>query len=525
MNDTTVLPSASDAGQAPVINVIEPDLPAAVDSVAGAAPDTGRLDQAAGDAVAARRRREFDAARARLREQAIHGDRRLSQHDEHPTTTPSGERRDADAQPDPDMPREAVLRRAPLGDPPERVRKRYLRSGNQYFLKEAPYQLAFEDIGPYLVTEHNRPDVVESMVDMVRAKAWERIRVSGHEVFRREAWLQATLLGIEVSGYQPKAADLARIAQGRRELMSNRIDAGEPASSAIGGVREADVVTQALPLKAVPPAREDAASRHEPPGSAPAQPQKSAPASMPRLTALPTEPDEPERQHYAGELMEHGGAPYQHNPARSDSYYVVYRDQAGADHVVWGVDLERAIAESGATPGQQVTLENLGKRHVTVKVPVVDAAGQVIGEEEKDVYRNTWAVDIVGRERTRLEPAESPPEREPRVGRNQTGPEIADAERSSAIRQATPEDRTMQLAVIVAAMREQGFSERSIVRVQQRAERMLDAFHAEGIAIPVPRVFDPKAPSARSRRMRPAAEQAPDREVERAPSEPSPPTL
>ena len=526
MNDTTVLPSASDAGQAPVINVIEPDLPAAVDSVVGAAPDTGRLDQAAGDAVAARRRREFDAARARLREQAIHGDRRLSQHDEHPTTTPSGERRDADAQPNPDMPREAVLRRAPLGDPPERVRKRYLRSGNQYFLKEAPYQLAFEDIGPYLVTEHNRPDVVESMVDIVRAKAWERIRVSGHEAFRREAWLQATLLGIEVSGYQPKAADLARIAEGRRERMTNRIDAGEPASSATGGAREADVVREGLPLNAVPPAREDAASRHEPPGSAPAQPQKSAPASMPRRTALPTELDEPERQHYAGELMEHGGAPYQHNPARSDSYYVVYRDQAGADHVVWGVDLERAVVESGATPGQQVTLENLGKRHVTVTVPVVDAAGQVISEEEKDVYRNTWAVDIVGRERTRLvERAQSPPEHDPRAGQTQVGPEIVRADRRSATPQAVPEDRAMQLAVIVAAMREQGFSERSIVRVQQRAERMLDAFHAEGIPIPVPRVFDPKAPSARSRRVRPAAEQVLDREVERAPSEPSPPTL
>jgi hypothetical protein len=52
------------------------------------------------------------------------------------------------------------------------VRKRYLRAGNQYFLKDAPYQLAFEDLGPYLVTEHNRPDVVESMVDMVAAKSW-----------------------------------------------------------------------------------------------------------------------------------------------------------------------------------------------------------------------------------------------------------------------------------------------------------------------------------------------------------------
>jgi hypothetical protein len=108
--------------------------------------------------------------------------------------------------------------------------------------------------------------------------------------------------------------------------------------------------------------------------------------------------------------VEHGGAPYQHNPARSDSYYVVYRDAGGADHVVWGVDLERAVAESGALAGQQVVLENLGRRLVTVTVPVVDATGTVIGEEEKDVYRNTWQVDVAGQERT--QPRAAAPERE-----------------------------------------------------------------------------------------------------------------
>jgi hypothetical protein len=105
-----------------------------------------------------------------------------------------------------------------------------------------------------------------------------------------------------------------------------------------------------------------------------------------------------------GELVEHGGAPYQDNPARSDSYYVVYRDTDGADHVVWGVDLERAVADSGALAGQQVMLENLGRRLVTVTVPVLDATGNVIGEEEKDVYRNTWQMDVVGQERTQLDP-------------------------------------------------------------------------------------------------------------------------
>jgi len=71
-------------------------------------------------------------------------------------------------------------------------------------------------------------------------------------------------------------------------------------------------------------------------------------------------------------------------------------------------------------------------------------------------------------------------------------------------------------------MQEQGFSERSIARVQQRAARMLVAFEKEGIPVPTPKVFDPKAPSGRDRRKRPAPEREPARELDRTPAEPSP---
>jgi hypothetical protein len=203
----------------PVINVIEQDirgLPGAVEQ-SGSAGRNQQLDAAAMDAVSARRRREFDAARSRLRDQAVRDDTDVV--------------RQLDASPDTGAPSNGrAAARAPLDQPPERVRKRYLRAGNQYFLKDAPYQLAFEDLGPYLVTEHNRPDVVESMVEMASAKSWTRIRVSGHEAFRSEVWLQGTLLGIEVRGYEPKAADLARLADARQARPKNRmeVDASMP---------------------------------------------------------------------------------------------------------------------------------------------------------------------------------------------------------------------------------------------------------------------------------------------------------
>ena len=97
------------------------------------------------------------------------------------------------------------------------------------------------------------------------------------------------------------------------------------------------------------------------------------------------------------------------------------------------------------------------------------------------------------------------------------------ARRPSAV---SDEDKVLHLAVLVAAMREQGFSARSIARVQQRAQEMLDAFGREGIPVPRPRVFDPEAPSERDRRVRPAAGRTPARETERelvrTQAEPSP---
>ncbi len=496
----------------PVINLIERDISAR--SLSNEPPkgdgDTSRLDAAALDAVSARRRREFDAARARLRDQAIRDDAGAThQSASRPAGDASTEREGADAI------------HAPLDQVPERVRKRYLRAGNQYFLKDAPYQLAFEDIGPYLVTEHNRPDVVESMVDMVAAKSWRRIHVSGHEAFRAEVWLQGSLLGIEVSGYEPKAADLARLADVRHVRLNNRIEADAPLSTAGSPrhVAERNSEPSGPTLAAGPMDMAGAAAPSSPRRDAgPVQPQEAK-----RQPAGGDEPDTPRR--YSGELREHGGAPYQNNPARSESYYVVFRDATGADHVVWGVDLERAVRESGAQPGQQVTLENLGRRLVTVKVPILDEHGVVIGEDERDVHRNTWQVDVMRRERTA---AQSVSEPERIAGADVTAVATNARENGQKLLRASvsDEDKVLHLAVLVGAMREQGFSASSIERVQRRAEALLDAFGREGIPVPRPKVFDPKAPSERDRRTRTAAGRTPARDVELelvyTPVEPSP---
>lgn len=154
----------------------------------------------------------------------------------------------------------------------------------------------------------------------------------------------------------------------------------------------------------------------------------------------------------------------------------------------------------------------------------------VVGEEEKDVYRHSWQVDVVPRNREAArstpQPARPDPDSAPPVDRS-VPPAVEHAlqRRSSTPSKPVPDgEQMMHLAVLTAAMREQGFSERSISRVQQRAARMLDSFGKEGIPVPVPKVFDPKAPSGRDRRARAVPERAPTREIDRTPAEPSMPS-
>jgi hypothetical protein len=355
--------------------------------------------------------------------------------------------------------------------------------------------------------------VVESMIDMVHAKSWQRIRVSGHEEFRREVWLQATVLGIEVSGYEPKAADLARLSDARQARLENRIEAATPKTATMAVTDTG----QQSPADARPPVSPTMPSALE----ATIDGARESRRPLADRNVAGDEPDAPRR--YAGELREHGSAPYLHNPARSNSYYVVFRDRAGVDEAVWGVDLERAIRESGAAIGQQVVLENLGKHLVTVRAPIFDGEGNVIREEDKDVHRNTWQVDVVQCDREPpVPPSSDNPAGEVRGAYHPATIVLESPPLRSRHTRDSESNQAMHMAVLATVMREQGFSERSIARVQQRAERMLLSFWHEGTPVPPPKVFDPKAPSGRDQRKRPAPGRMFAPEIDIAPLSPAP---
>jgi hypothetical protein len=60
--------------------------------------------------------------------------------------------------------------------------------------------------------------------------------------------------------------------------------------------------------------------------------------------------------------------------------------------LVWGIDLERAISESGYEIGDTVQLNYKGFNEVQIQVPVKDAQGKTTHYEDKVVKRNDWDI-------------------------------------------------------------------------------------------------------------------------------------
>jgi hypothetical protein len=85
----------------------------------------------------------------------------------------------------------------------------------------------------------------------------------------------------------------------------------------------------------------------------------------------------------AGRLVEHGAAPYEHDPQKSDSYFVTLENDKGEQRTLWGVDLERAMKEAAPEIGEKIGLQHLGSTPVTLP-------------DGTQTHRNTWKVQDGG---------------------------------------------------------------------------------------------------------------------------------
>jgi hypothetical protein len=319
---------------------------------------------------------------------------------------------------------------------PKSVSDRYVAFEGKYLDRKSE-AVHFEDKGRSLATASEDRGVIEHMVAVARAKHWGELQLKGSEEFRRQAWIAAELAGMSTRGFKPDAQDRAtlqaareamRIASGERsttddpartnmmestpptgrereEASGSRTsatanapgkDPSDPGGASPGGGRRGG--------KPRPPKPGSAATRSSVSSDANAASEDSKQAQLPLdadgASSHRTGAGKPARQKpgtqkppavTAGILVEHGAARFHHDPNENESYYATVRTESG-DRTVWGLDLERAIGESGVQPGELVELERGGSKVVTVKQRQFDEYGQELAPNEVESRRNAWRV-------------------------------------------------------------------------------------------------------------------------------------
>src|ERR1700761_6477591 len=102
--------------------------------------------------------------------------------------------------------------RGRAGDVPEAIRRRYLAERRLdgaivYFTDTTVVTPSFRDRGNRLIATRSDPATIRDLVHVAQHRGWTGVHVRGAEGFRREAWLQARALGLEVDGYRPRDRD------------------------------------------------------------------------------------------------------------------------------------------------------------------------------------------------------------------------------------------------------------------------------------------------------------------------------
>jgi hypothetical protein len=109
--------------------------------------------------------------------------------------------------------------------------ERFTIKGDDYRFKADPSRIAFKDRGNWLSSHMDHAFVVRGMVDAAEAKGWSTLNVRGTEDFRRQAWMEGSLRGLEVKGYNPTIEDRQRLEQRQKQAQRNAVEPGQPAQA------------------------------------------------------------------------------------------------------------------------------------------------------------------------------------------------------------------------------------------------------------------------------------------------------
>ncbi len=302
-------------------------------------------------------------------------------------------------------------------DAADSLRKRFIEAGEQFYFRTVPGEpakLAFTVHGKRLVTEHDDPSVIHGMILRAQAKGWTTIRVNGSTEFKTEAWVQATIAGLEVEGYIPRGIDLARAEDRRDQRPILGKTAQQPvAPEALHDRAKDDQIR--TPEKTLSDNQQVAVSTLEA--------ILKARGDSPTMIAAAIEEAKARLQGervVVGTVVDHGIDHYEHDAQKDKSYFVRVATDRG-EREIWGVDLRRACEQGKVQRGDAVALVQQAQESVTVTVPVRDRSGTSIGAASQPAHRNRWDViklDSLGvREQQQLKQAARVGTQEPVVPR------------------------------------------------------------------------------------------------------------
>jgi hypothetical protein len=261
--------------------------------------------------------------------------------------------------------------------------------------------VAFVDAGKTLQTALNDKETIRAMVEVATAKNWKEVTLTGTDDFKRAAWLEARLNGLDVRGYEARDAD--------KQLLSELQQRDRPANSM-------SVAQSARAVDAPPRTDEQQPKRKHIDGDALTSSEQTA---LVNSRAFLTSKDLGERftnealrelesrlrgeRVYTGELVDHGRAAYKFEKDNDLSYFAVLKTRTG-EQVVWGKGLEDAMVDR--KPGEQIVLQNIGRKDVIVQERVRDAQGQVVDVRPKDAQLNQWKAEPLSQYMARSQPGQ-----------------------------------------------------------------------------------------------------------------------
>jgi len=208
----------------------------------------------------------------------------------------------------------------------EGLEKRYLIADDKYHFRDDKHDVAFEAGEKRLTTRLEDPAVIASMIDLAESRGWSELKLSGTREFKREAWLQASLRGMNVSGYSPDKLDQARLA----EYQAERGQAGTENVVSNDTKRPKPVERPQFDERAAP--HEDEPKVDLSPGKIMAD-RGDSPEAVAKAREIAAERFLSNRV-YVGKMVETGTAPYQDQKGEKPSHYVTL-EESGRKSGAW----------------------------------------------------------------------------------------------------------------------------------------------------------------------------------------------